>query len=352
MPGWLRKIGQGPSEQGWYRQAKLLTLIAKADADCCTTTTTTTTEPPPAGPLRMTFIGEGTPATPVADPADVTQWNTFFDLPANGTPFTSVIVGVVFIPDYGYEVQLWGGAGITTKDSLFDTDNAGVYLTSIIDDAECIVATGYDSFGDDQDGGCYRLLTVSLPALVTAGTQSFYNALLVTSFNLPAMTTAMTYSFSGCSAVTSFSFPALVTAGVNVFRGCIGVTSFNLPSLTSEVGGSFSLLPSIVSFSLPALVTAGVGCFLGCPLATSFSLPALITIGFECFKSCTSATTFYLPLCTDLGGTVGDNNVFNNILGNTITLTIPASRMTCDAGSPDGDIVYLQANNTVTVIQT
>ena len=59
-----------------------------------------------------------------------------------------------------------------------------------------------------------------------------------------------------------------------------------------------------------------------------------------------------MPAWTNLGETVGDDSVFLSISTNTITLTIPASRMTCNAGAPDGDIQYLQANNTVTVIQT
>jgi len=44
--------------------------------------------------------------------------------------------------------------------------------------------------------------------------------------------------------------------------------------------------------------------------------------------------------------------VFTNIAGQTITLTIPSALMTCNGGNPDGDIQYLQANNTVTIIQT
>jgi hypothetical protein len=54
-------------------------------------------------------------------------------------------------------------------------------------------------------------------------------------------------------------------------------------------------------------------------------------------------------LCEDLGGSVGDDSVFNGIIGETITLTIAASRETCNGGNPDGDIVYLSANNTATI---
>lgn len=43
MPGWNRKIYEGPVQQDAYRLAKLIELTAKAAAGCCPTTTTTTT---------------------------------------------------------------------------------------------------------------------------------------------------------------------------------------------------------------------------------------------------------------------------------------------------------------------
>ena len=61
-------------------------------------------------------------------------------------------------------------------------------------------------------------------------------------------------------------------------------------------------------------------------------------------------TTINLPSCINLGKTVGYDNVFDSILGNTITLTVPSALTTCNSGNPDGDIQYLQANNTVTIV--
>jgi hypothetical protein len=71
----------------------------------------------------------------------------------------------------------------------------------------------------------------------------------------------------------------------------------------------------------------------------------------QCFQDCTSLTSISLPSCTILGESVENNQVFSNIVGITISLTIPASLMTCNSGNPDGDIQYLQANNTVTITQ-
>jgi hypothetical protein len=85
--------------------------------------------------------------------------------------------------------------------------------------------------------------------------------------------------------------------------------------------------------------------------AKSFILPSVVNISsVGAFSDCWDAEIIYLPSCIALGTSVLDNTNFQNIIGKTITLTVPAALMTCNAGAPDGDIAYLQANNTVTVI--
>lgn len=181
--------------------------------------------PSPALPLRMLFLNIEEIGAIVGDVNSVTDWNTFFDLPTYGNPFTSVSVN-------GNTVFLYGGAGITLKDSMFDY---GDLLVEIDDQAGCVVSTEYGVFYQN-------------------------NAL------------------------------------------------------------------------------------------TLVNLPAATVIGSYCFNECFSLTSINLSSCTDLGGTVSDDGVFNFITGNTIALTISSALMTCDSGNPDGDIVYLQANNTVTIV--
>jgi hypothetical protein len=251
----------------------------------------------------------------VGDATDVADWNTFFDLPTNGTPFTSVTV-------VGNDVNLYGGSNIHLSDSLF-SDNYN--LVSVVDNVNCITTAAISSFLN-----CNVATTFNLPALTTAGDGCFNQCDLATTFNLPALTTAGDGCFTYCYLATTFNLPALTTAGDSCFNGCYLVTTFDLPALT----------------------TAGDGCFNECSSVTTFNLPALTTAGNGCFNECESVTTFDLPSCTNLGSTTGNNNVFNGISSNVITLTIPASRMTCNSGNPDGDIQYLQENNTVTVITT
>ena len=113
---------------------------------------------------------------------------------------------------------------------------------------------------------------------------------------------------------------------------------------------AFSSQSLLTTVSLPQVVTIDDECFNNCDNLAIINLPQLTTAGSGCFAGC-SLTTVTLPLCTNLGGGVFNDNVFWDIIGNTISLTIPAALMTCNAGNPDGDIQYLQANNTVTITQ-
>jgi hypothetical protein len=90
--------------------------------------------------------------------------------------------------------------------------------------------------------------------------------------------------------------------------------------------------------------------FSSATLLTTVILPAVLIITINCFQFCSSLIELNISSCTNLGPTVGDDLVFDSIIGTTITLTVPSALMTCNSGSPDGDIQYLQANNTVTII--
>jgi len=188
-------------------------------------------------------------------------------------------------------------------------------------------------------------------------TQVFLGDASYGSFGYSTVVTAnfpvCTYMESGfySSNLVSIFAPLLEEAGTDCFAFC-DLTTINLPNLITAGNSCFNNCDSLITISLPQLTVAGQSCFSYSNLLMSLDLPNLITAGPYCIRFCPSLTTINLSSCTDLGGTVGDDGVFNGIIGNTITLTIQASLMTCDGGNPDGDIQYLQANNTVTVIQT
>ena len=356
--------------------------------------------------LQLTFPTIADANALVGDATNINDWNTFFNLPTLGTPFTSLAINIA-------EISLIGGSGITLKPSLFSGSN----ILSVDDQAGCVINGNDFAFSNctfltyvnlpsmlstnDNGGGqcfsnCSSLNTIILPSLTTlgiggnnfincssitsfsfplltniqdysfsnctsvisfnfqsvtsVGDYSFSNCNLATSFNLPSLQIIGDYSFENCNSATSFNFPLLQIIGNFSFTDLSNVTSFNFPLLTTIGNISFQNCTGILSFSFPLLTTIGNNCFGLCSSSTSFNFPLLQTIGDFAFDSCTAATSFYLPSCTNLGSSVLNNGVFNLIVGNTITLTVPIALTTCNGGLPDGDIQYLQANDTVTLI--
>jgi len=141
---------------------------------------------------------------------------------------------------------------------------------------------------------------------------------------------------------------------INMEGYCFGyafnVKTIYAPNVVSAGDYCFAQANSLTSIYLPLLVTAGNYCFNSQYYNTNLQLPSLTGCTFGCFAVDSNLSNLYIPLCTNLGGTTGDNAVFDGITGNTINLTIPSSLMTNNGGSPDGDIQNLQANNVVTII--
>lgn len=182
------------------------------------------------------------------DPYSVSDWNTFFDLPTYGNPFTSVNV-------VGNTVKLYGGSNIRLRPLMFYYNNN---LIKINDSANCVI----------EIGGI---------------------------------------TFRGASLLTSVILPAVTFVELWAFTGNNKLKNIRLNSLLSTNHSCFRLLPVLENL--------------------------------------------YIPKCTILGPTTGNNSVFDYNTGLKLTLTIPASLMTCNGGHPDGDIAYLVANNNVTIIQ-
>lgn len=273
--------------------------------------------------LRLTFDSIANANLLVGDASNVSDWNTFFDLPNLGTAFTSVTI-------VGNEVQLFGGENIKIKPALLYNEQNG-YLISIIDEAGCVTSVGGDAFSYN-----YGLVTVSLPACTIIygyedSPQSDYGGfgecINLVNLNLPLLEIAGNYSLSRCNFIIA-DFPKLITAGDYCFYDSDLITTVNLPFLT----------------------TAGNNCFASCNNLTTVNLPVLTNAENNFLSYSTSLTTVNLPSCTNLGGTSSDESVFLGITGNTITLTVPTALMTNNGGNPDGDIQYLQANNTVTIV--
>lgn len=246
--------------------------------------------PPVQQGLRLTW--DDIANVPVADASSASDWNAFFNLPTNGSPFTSVVID-------GNTAVLVGGGVITIPPGLFAANSD---LIEVDDQSGVIVACDHDVF-------------------------------------------------NGCDNMTDATLNSCETFGDNCFLACASLSNFSATSATTFGDDCFNVCQQLLSFTAPNAQSLGVNCFSLCRFTTTWNFPNVKTVGTSCFDECYGATSFDLSSCASLGATVGDNGVFFDIIGNTITLTVPAALMTCNAGSPDGDIQYLVANNTVTVIQ-
>lgn len=263
-------------------------------------------EPPARLGLRITTTPGGLP------PFDLAAWNTFFDLPANGTPFTDVSVA-------GDEVTLYGGAGITLKASLFRNSAT---LLKIEDDVDCVVAVA----GGKNAGAislCSALTTVTLNGVTTVAQEGLYNNPNLATVNMTALVNAGASAFAACTNLTTLNTPAVTTIGQDCYKGCTSIEFFN--------GINNSIIPNLTS--------AGVSAFEGCTGTTAFVVNGLSTVANLLFKDCTNVVTIAIASCTALGSTTANNNVFENCTS-LANVYCPTALATVDGGNPDGDLVY------------
>jgi len=246
--------------------------------------------------LILGFDNISSANTLVGDASDVNDWNTFFDLPTFGTPFTSVELD-------GNNVKLFGGSGIIVKPNLFD--EKGESLLLINDQIGCIEEVGENAFGFFITSGCGLLETVILNSV----------------------TSISNYAFLQCASLLNLEMSSLELIGESALAYLLSIETILLPNVTS----------------------VGPAAFIGNDALLSIIAPQLQDVSDSTFSGCVSLISIEIPSCISLGSTIGDNSVFFEISGQTISLTIPSALMTVNGGNPDGDIQYLVANNTVTI---
>jgi len=321
---------------------------------------------------------------------DVNAWNVFFDLPTNGGKFTSVEV-------VGNDVYLYGGRNINLRNSLFDDNSGGFGLISFVDNNGCVITGGVSCFGaNNYESPIVTLTTVILPAITTIdryfflacsnlvdiqmplltamyGNNTFQQCTSLSNIYLPSLTTmfgslnfelcnslatvnlpslnAMTDSnFKQCTNLLIVECPSLTTIGMSNFSDCTNLTTVNMPLLLIAGVYSFSNCTSLTTIDMPLLLTLSEGAFSLCSSLKTINLASVLEIGNQALITCTNLKNIYIPSCLNLGASISYDGVFTHINGNLITLTVPTALMTCNTGNPDGDIQYLQANNTVTIV--
>lgn len=244
-------------------------------------------------------------------------WNTLFDLPAQGTPFVSLSV-------IGENVYLNNGGFSNIILNNFLAGNV-----NLLEFDDSLVGYIYDSAVGAFDG-CTNLTTLLTLAITTIPAN--YAA------NCPNLNTVDIYS-----AIT-------VGDGAFFLSGTIyGAMAVNMPQVVTIVKDAFSG-SGIVIVNCLSCTTVGQYAFAFCSYLVTVNLPVATSIGNNCFNADSALTSVVLVGCTNLGGTVGNNQVFDNIFGSTLTLSASIFLQTCNAGSPDGDITLLSTNSPAATI--
>ena len=181
------------------------------------------------------------------------------------------------------------------------------------------------------------------------GSAAAFQAFLIAKGNPTATVTSYTDNGDGTETFTVGGFTAFAA---QTFENETDLTSFeDLTGWITYLGSNcFNACLYLTLFVGNNVSGMGNAVFIQTGL-TFINLPNCVSMGIGVFASCPSLATIILPLCTNLGGTVGDDNVFLTINGyQPVVLTVPVALQTCDAGNPDGDIVYLLATNPFSTI--
>jgi len=129
------------------------------------------------------------------------------------------------------------------------------------------------------------------------------------------------YAFDGCWRLISVSLPATTEIGEYAFQNCSNLTNVSLPAAISIGDYVFSGCYNLDSVSLPAATTIGDYAFNNCTNLDSVSLPAATSIGKSTFRECSSLSSIILGIAAPtVGSTLFDDISFSQ----TVTVKIPA----------------------------
>jgi hypothetical protein len=163
----------------------------------------------------------------ITDPTDVATWNSFFGLPAYGTPFTSVNVSGTNL----LVIDLFGGDGITLKESLF-------FASSIIkfeDLTGCVTGLETAISSNGSFYACSNLIKVALPALISLGSNTFQSCINISEMEFNSLEYVNIDCCSGSATFIGINGNTiLVTVPLAISTCCSGNMDNTLVSLISS----------------------------------------------------------------------------------------------------------------------
>ena len=290
--------------------------------------------------LELTW--ENINVVPIADKSLVSSWNTFFDLPNYGTPFTDVVI-------QGNVVKLYGATNISLKRDLFCRKAyRSVELLKIRDYAHCIYTVEMEAFSVNTTS---KLQDVILPVTHTVSQLAFKDNSTLTYVSIPEVVEIGQFGFYGCYNVNQFIFDKLIDAGDYAFYRTDGVETYRFPLLETAGDYCFASLygDRCKTIDLPNCLSIGDNCFKGQAYCSLIKLPKVTSLG-STISDGGRVNLFDDPLHITVDGYTpqypiiynGDNGVFYYLGSRTqLTLHINSTILTQDGGYPDNDICRL-----------
>lgn len=310
--------------------------------------------------LILTFDSTGSVSALVSNTGSVSDWNTFFNLPTYGTPFTSVQVtqnvplyenvSTQYPQEYGCQVKLYGGGNMTIAPSRFANYRK---LRKLIDNGSTVVRVGNSAFSVNLNWwvnsgyatNLYGMMEISLPGCTYLENYAFYGNYETRRLNLPNLQYADSTNtmFSTMAWFSKYSYAyGPYRYSYDDFEDQI----VSLPNLIS-IGGTGFLANGfyVKSFNLPKQTFIPTFTFAIAGWANTINIPEATQLDSQTFWS----LRFYnikvnMPKMANLGGSPAFNNIWNNNGGAfTGTYRFPRALMTINSGAPDGDIQAMQS---------
>lgn len=256
-------------------------------------------------PPALRLIWDNINNAPVNNPASVSDWNTFFNLPISGSVFTRVDV-------IGNEVRLSGSANVTIQQELF-VGTFSIHLLKIIDEASCVKYIEARAFSNYLSYTCTNLNTVMLPSVTYIEYEAFYACTSLATTNFDSLQEAEQFVFYYCTSLLGFNAPVATYFGEYCFSACENIITVTAPLLVAADNYCFSFTKSATYYDFPSLNTAGNSCFemMYDTSLLTVNLPLTIAVGDRCFFGCSLLTSVYTPACITFGNNPSvDGNMF------------------------------------------
>ena len=191
--------------------------------------------------------------------------------------------------------------------------NENIPLDSYIDGGKCT------SIGE------YAFLNTTIQTASFANVTAVYNGAFLGTplaiLNMPKLVTAAYSAFEGTAIVTA-DLPELTTVGDRAFLGCYALQNIRAEKVTSIGQYAFANDTQLTSLSFPNATSVGLGAFHANTALTYLDLPGLVGPNA-------------------LGGSPGNNGVFDGVSSLGSTIRVPRYYQTNNGGGVDGDIQYL-----------